>query len=825
MRRSDQLDAILAKHFAWSFALPGDTANLAERLRAAEEEGTERADATPPPLPDDRDSSETQARAMERSRKACRPLALAVTEAWAIADDEASARAAKRLLTRADRLGVVLIGMDAYPAEAVRLLRLLVRHGPKMTRRQRERSAYAATILPLSHPETADLLVEVARAADREMARALRADEEWKPELDDSDAIVARLADVIDAGPSHACRAVAVDLVTLFDRRETAAPALRRALRLPSFAVRARALHALATAEPCAVLEADLVHVLRDLVAHAPPDSLRDEEQEDDERTLADSVVTALSRVRPEEVEETLLDLIDAEHDTMWLDAGWATEALAVAFPATAAVMVDHWLKCARVHERTRALAALARLPDDLAEPRLRRAASDPALAVRDSARRQWLDRFQRACPVGSADLLGASLIRTPGSDRFAARLAVMQGRVAAARQAMSRALLAEAPDPEALALLLQLVGDDAESGEPSFSSREGDGGWSATIVRHFGALGVEGLCVVAARFSEPETFGWMRRLGDLVERGVIAREHSAPLRELAARHVTSDDAGRVDDALRVLSLVGAPPELLDRVLAVALEDDLGAPEARGLLISWRDRAVDARLASEMALALADHDWTRLHNAAAMGLARGGHAARVIAQRVLEVAEHDEAAVDAAGECARHLRDAGALEDAWAVDVISRPESPLFAAVARVWRRSPAVRAGLEAALASSGRASASAVEAAIALLQGEPPISPRDRRVMSLLERAAAPQRAELLYALCVRGAPIGLVAPHLEELLISPDPAVTGALAGIAVWLKSPRARVFLRGMLPRVVDVELSADIEDALGTAAVPFWEGV
>jgi len=819
MRNDDQLDAILAKHFAWSFVQPGDTAGLAERLRAAEEEGAERADAAVSPPPDGLD---TELRAPERSRKACRLLALAVAEAWAIADDDASARAAKRLLTKADRLGIALAGMDAHPAEAVRLLRLFVRHGPRMTRRQRERSACAATMLPLDHPETADLLVEVARAADQEMARALRSDEEWKPHIDDADALVARLADVIDAGPTHACRAVAVDLVTLFDRRAAAAPALRRALRLPSFAVRARALHALATAEPCAVLEADLVHVLRDLVAHAPPDSLRDEQQEDDERTLADAVVTALAHVRPEEVEETLLDLIDAEHDAMWLDAGWATEALAVAFPATAAVMVDHWLKCARAHERTRALAALARLPDDLAEPRLRLAASDPALAVRDSARRQWLDRFQRACPVGAADLLGASLLRAPPTERFAARLAVMQGRVSAARQAMARALLAEAPDPEALALLLQLVGDDAESGEPSFSSREDDGGWAATIVRHFGAPGVEALCLVASRFSEPESFGWLRRLGDLVERGLVAREHSASLRDLAAGHVMSDDAGRADDALRVLALVGAPPELLDRVLSLALEDDIGAPEARGLVIAWRDRAVDARLASEMALALADRDWNRLHNAAAMGLARGGHAARVIAQRVLEVAERDEGAVDAAGECARHLRDAGALDDSWAVDVISRPQSPLFAAVARVWRRGTAVRAGLEAALESSVRGNASAVEAAIALLQAEPPLSPRDRRVVSLLERAGAPQRAELLYAMCVRQAPIALVAPYLEDLLVSADPAVTGALAGIAVWLRSPKARTLLRAVLPRVVDVELSADIEDALGTREGSFW---
>ena len=81
--------------------------------------------------------------------------------------------------------------------------------------------------------------------------------------------------------------------------------------------------------------------------------------------------------------------------------------------------MVDHWLKCARSHERVRALAALERLPVELAEPRLRHAASDPAFAVREGARRQWLQRFERACPVGAGDALGAELAR--GSRRASA--------------------------------------------------------------------------------------------------------------------------------------------------------------------------------------------------------------------------------------------------------------------------------------------------------------------------------------------------------------------------------------------------------------------
>ncbi len=409
---------------------------------------------------------------------------------------------------------------------------------------------------------------------------------------------------------------------------------------------------------------------------------------------------------------------------------------------------------------------------------------------MREGARRQWLQRFERACPVGPEDVLGAELLQAPPSDRFAARLAVMHGRVSEARRAMARALLVEAPDAEALVLLLQIVADDSESGEPKLSSR--DEALAPTLVERFGAIGVQGVCALASRFCEPESFGWMRRLGDLVERGVIAPEHAAPVRALAASQVSSDESGRVDDALRVLALVGAPPELLGRVLALSLEDEIGASEARGLVISWPDRTIDARLASEMALALAGREWSRLRYAAWMALARGAPAARVIAQRVLEVAEHDPEALDAAVECARGLRDAGALDEAWGLSALARPESPIFAVAAKAWRREEGVRLALEAALASTARGGASAVQAAIALLHGEPGLSPRDRRLVAVLELAAPSQRAELVHAMCMHGAPLAVVAPHLEQLLVSADPNVSGALIGVAVWLRSAKARV---------------------------------
>jgi hypothetical protein len=65
-------------------------------------------------------------------------------------------------------------------------------------------------------------------------------------------------------------------------------------------------------------------------------------------------------------------------------------------------------------------------------------------------------------------------------------------------------------------------------------------------------------------------------------------------------------------------------------------------------------------------------------------------------------------------------------------------------------------------------------------------------------------------------------VVAPHLESLLTSSDAHVTSALVGVALWLKSPKAHALLRAVLPRVVDAELRADIEEELGEPVAPFW---
>jgi hypothetical protein len=189
---------------------------------------------------------------------------------------------------------------------------------------------------------------------------------------------------------------------------------------------------------------------------------------------------------------------------------------------------------------------------------------------------------------------------------------------------------------------------------------------------------------------------------------------------------------------------------------------------------------------------------------------------------VLEIADEDAEAVDAAVECAHRLRELGELDDAWALAALDRPESPIFTVAARAWRRSSAVRIALEAALASGARRGVSRAEAAIALLWGDPPLSPRDRRLTAVLGAAPPLERAELVHAMCIQGAPLAHVASHLEKLLASSDADVTHALVGVAHWLRSSKGRALLRAALPHIVDAELRADIEEELGTSDVPYW---
>src|SRR5580704_3677914 len=98
----DRLDTALAKHFAWCFAAPGGTVDVAERLRWAREEQAAYGELALPSGPSASVEIEITA---QRGRSLCSDLAVTVASAWALEDPEASLAATKRLLSRADRMG------------------------------------------------------------------------------------------------------------------------------------------------------------------------------------------------------------------------------------------------------------------------------------------------------------------------------------------------------------------------------------------------------------------------------------------------------------------------------------------------------------------------------------------------------------------------------------------------------------------------------------------------------------------------------------------------------------------------------------------------
>src|SRR5580658_8895841 len=103
MASRDKLDPALAKHFAWCFAPPGAVVDVAERLRwAREEQAAYGESAVSAELVEPLELEDTP----ERARSLCSDLAAAIAEAWAEARLDVSVAATKRILSRADRLGV-----------------------------------------------------------------------------------------------------------------------------------------------------------------------------------------------------------------------------------------------------------------------------------------------------------------------------------------------------------------------------------------------------------------------------------------------------------------------------------------------------------------------------------------------------------------------------------------------------------------------------------------------------------------------------------------------------------------------------------------------
>ena len=802
MSKRDVLDEELAQRFRWRAFTPAD---LAEVVAPPAPPGPSMIQPAPTAgtSPSGGQGASAERLRWERAARACAGLARQVERVWEMTARARQAVATVALLGRAEGIGLDLVGMREHPLECVRLWRLVVRHYDKLPKRDRKAGIHALSFAPApaQQREVVDLLVEAAEAGDSWLAFMMErgaADEvtgQMHPELG------ARLAQILDEGKTWAAREIAARWLSFADL-SGAVPALRRALRRPHARGRWVALEILLERAPGELTEDDVLWLLEDAVRHPLPGGFG-ERTRDTVDGYCGALVTAVAKVRPAEGWRPLEIIAGGggallRGERSGLDDGWALRALAAGYPARALAPIDRLLCGSRSWRRLDAVEAAGLLPDELARPRLLEGAAGPGHHAEERARALWFERFGEACPVDPLAGVPAGLLPAEAGERLLSRLTVLRGPSDEARGAMLEALLAEAPDPEALALLLFGV-RDVVSTRPRPGLPRSEEPWAELLIERFGAPAFEGLAALAARGARAGVdHEWLGALASLARKGALAPAWHARLRDIAREALGSPAWDGASSPLVTLACVGAPPDLLDRLWAIAVtppaDDEAGqhlhaARWAADALAGMADAPeLDARIAAEGARALEARAYPEVERIAALGCQRGTPAAFDLGARCLAAVDDDPAAEGAALRCAYALDEAKRLDEAWRVNAVARPESPLFAIATHVLRKpaSPAVLAALEGALESPARGGAAAAEAAVSLLRLRA-IGVDDPRLDGLLARAPARARADLADALLLNDAPLPPLRRHLLELLVGAD-AKAAAVACEGLLTKEP-------------------------------------
>jgi hypothetical protein len=826
---SDELDDRRARKYVWKTVKPGEPVELPEDPSGDDDPAEEQASFA--------DAEEAEANAeraggdLDELRReafaACEILAAGVDRAFAIPEAAQQAQAVTALLGRASEMGASLAAMQHHPMQSARLLRLATRHFARLPQSAREHAQGSSIWLDYTHSECAEVIIEAARTGNRTIADSLYmaiggARKMCFPRPPD---FSRRLAEIVDQGPTWMSRIIALIWLEIGGGRE-AAPALRRALRLPHLSVRWNALSALRHRCPEALTAEDVLFLLDDAVIHPPPHNSPDEEVSRAACYYPEELARAVARVRPLGGEAPLRRMVEGscvhvDHERGGLDPGWALSVLAASYPALALPLVDRWLGCVDGERRLWAVQAAARLPDEEAWPRLLSAAADGAPYIAECARHHWLARRGQPCPVDDLAGLPAGLCEGAPNDRLCSRLLVLRGRSREAQEAMVEVLLGEAPDPEALALLIFALADDGIRGYRRPGLPKDRKEWGKVLIDRFGMPAVQGLCALAARYPVGR-YGWLSAMEDLVENGVITGP-ALPLVQAAAVHRLAVGSGHGEfNALallrKTLGPCGAPPEAFERVWRTAM--DMAAPDyvrstAASVLAAWpEDARLDSDVPVEMEAALSARDLPRFSRLAAIALPRKIPRALSIAERALR--EHaseapEEVAVEALRVCAAGLRGADRLSEAWLLSALAQPGSAGFTVAARSsWRTAtPAVRRALRRALSKTAEDSAAAAESAIALLHLQE-ISVRHPRLAALCARAPLEARSKLIADLLFLRAPLSHLWAPLAELLTSADPEVTKTLRDRVCFLHRRRCRAQALEILPRIVDEDIRASI---------------
>lgn len=805
MSKWDQVDPQRARRYAW--ARPGG--GLSVEIEAAESEALDPSSDGD----EDTDSARELAEWRGQAKESCGKLAAAIDRVWQAAGEE-QARLTPPLFESARALGPALVALRRHPLQSLRLVRLVLRHWHALSTEAHEGVGAALIWLHLDQPELADLLVEVARAGLRPLSQALifplcMRDESFTARRLRRTDLAERLLELLrsDGEPGApppplaplapisgtSCR-IALDWLGLVATR-AAIPTLRTVLRRPHFGVRERALDLLMSCyRPPAIEAEDLIFLLSDLFVHPPPADAYEPWEEP--TRFAGNLERALTAVRPDGGAELLERLARGEGPRALkytaTDGRWALRALAAAYPERALLLVDEELRSCSAWRRTEAVAAAARLPEEMARTRLLTAAGDGAPQVAEAGREQWLARFGTSCPTPPLFGFPVELLPEPPDEaataRLVGRLAALRGPSIQARQAMLEVLLKEAPDREALALIAFALADDGLLRTRHRARLPRDlSQLCGRLYRGFGQPALLALCWLAERYPGSGATSWLYELGFLATRGRLRKRDLGPVRALAGRRIGSVQTAERQQALAVLARIGGSPELLDSVYAVLLAAGPESRDAAEVIAGWpTDPALDARLTGDARRAWARRDVQRLCGLCEVGFLRRVPAFGELAQQ--GAAAWLDGVSDAEGGwrrlavlCARHLDELSRLPASFIRDGLVDPASPAFELAADLLLREldtvdpaagdgsgpgEAIRKALRTALASPARGGESACAAALVLLRlGE--LGTEDARVQELAAGAAEQSGAFVLLMKVLRHEPLDLVLPLLEEVL----------------------------------------------------------
>jgi hypothetical protein len=699
MSKDDKLDPQRAAAFAWRFTRPGEENDLpddvpseAQETVAGESQGGEPAaghgDAAPPDTSPTRDESE--------ARDGCAAVIAEIegiqrmVEAGRAGVSGSSALLAS-LLQRAGELGRELCAVEGHPWQSARLRRLAL-HSRYLLDADRG-DEWESPRRWYSDRRLLELWLEVTRAGALAPLAGLMvaiSDGRW-PAVARLPGAIARVAQTINDGPSQIARGLAVDASTRMGQRATVR-ALRRALRTPHFSLRYRALEALEQRFPDRLQAADVVFLLEDAVIHAPPDSSGGtwSRREQASVYLPQMLASAIARLRPAGAIEPLVRLVEGRCVRRWsmspsIGDAWAFDVLATVFPEVAAPLIDRRRRCVEREQRELAAAATGRLPDALARPRLLVAAADGVPELAERAQAIWRERYGAPCPFDPMSGVETTLLAGPPSERMRARLSVLRSASLEARAELAEVLLGEAPDPEALVLLLfaavdsRIRGRRSRPGMPAYRQT-----FCGALIERFGTRAVEGLLALEARYPDGEP-GWLHTLAGLMMDGHIPEAAYPVVRVAMARHCANPDVRSEYNVLTILAHVGASPELpelSDRLWRTACDpaqrEYCRGAAARALAhLRTGGGHLDAAVQAEMEAALAVSDLPRFARAAVVGLGFELSAAFALTERVLDelgpARPEDARVTGALAACVEALATAGRLPDTFLTEALAGP--------------------------------------------------------------------------------------------------------------------------------------------------------